>query len=67
LERRLNLKVRDSGVDGASLLLLDSAHNRAFVRAHAASLRELFPVPSERALKLLRAGADPGKGSVILL
>jgi Helix-turn-helix len=67
LERRLNLKARDSGVDGASLLLLDSAHNRAFVRAHAASLRELFPVPSERALKLLRAGVDPGKGSVILL
>lgn len=67
LERRLALKVRDGGVDGASLLLLDSRHNRDFVRAHAASLMERFPVPGARALELLRAGVDPGAGSVILL
>jgi transcriptional regulator with XRE-family HTH domain len=67
LERRLALKVRDGGVDGASLLLLDSRHNRDFVRAHAASLMERFPVPGARAIELLRAGVDPGIGSVILL
>jgi transcriptional regulator with XRE-family HTH domain len=67
LERRIALKTRDGGVDAVSLLLLDSRHNRDFVRAHRASLEQRFPVPGRRALELLRAGADPGSGSVILL
>jgi transcriptional regulator with XRE-family HTH domain len=67
LERRLALKLRDGGVDAVSLLLLDSRYNRAFVREHATALRERFPVPGNRALELLRAGVDPGAGSVILL
>jgi hypothetical protein len=67
LERRVALKARDGGVDGVSLLLLDSRNNREFVRAHRASLEQRFPVPADRAIELLRAGADPGQGSVILL
>ncbi|HET9757816.1 MAG TPA: helix-turn-helix transcriptional regulator [Candidatus Limnocylindrales bacterium] len=67
LERRLALKARDGDVDGVSLLLLDSRHNREFVRVHRRSLDERFPVPGTRALQLLRAGDDPGAGSVILL
>ncbi len=67
LERRLALKLRDGGVDAVSLLLLDSLYNRAFVRDHAMALRERFPVPGGRSLELLRAGVDPGAGSVILL
>jgi transcriptional regulator with XRE-family HTH domain len=67
LERRIALKLRDGGVDAVSLLLLDSRHNRAFVRDHARSLQERFPIPGIRALELLRAGGNPGRGSVILL
>jgi transcriptional regulator with XRE-family HTH domain len=67
LERRIALKARDGGVDGVSLVLLDSRHNREFVRLHSTSLRERFPVPGTRALELLRAGVDPGIGSVMLL
>jgi transcriptional regulator with XRE-family HTH domain len=67
LERRIALKSRDGGVDAVSLLLLDSRHNREFIRAHKASLAERFPVPGARAVELLRAGAEPGPGSVILL
>jgi transcriptional regulator with XRE-family HTH domain len=67
LERRITLKMRDGGVDAVSLLLLDSRWNRDFVRAHRASLEEHFPVPGRRALELLRVGAVPGRGSVILL
>jgi transcriptional regulator with XRE-family HTH domain len=67
LERRLALKSRDGAVDGVSLLLLDSRHNRDFVRANADALSERFPVPGPRALELLGAGIDPGRGSVILL
>jgi len=67
MERRLALKMRDGGVDAVSLLLLDSPYNRAFVREHAVPLRERFPVPGVREMELLRVGADPGGGSVILL
>lgn len=67
LERRVALKVRDGLVDAASLLLLDSRHNRELMRSHGVSLRERFPIPGVGALELLRAGVDPGGGSVILL
>lgn len=67
LERRLELKARDGEVDGASLLLIDSRHNREFVRANREALLARFPVPGTRALQAFAAGLDPGRGSVILL
>jgi transcriptional regulator with XRE-family HTH domain len=67
LERRLALKLRDGDVSSLALLLLDSRHNREFVRANADVLVDRFPVPGRRALELLRAGADPGGHAVILL
>jgi transcriptional regulator with XRE-family HTH domain len=67
LERRLALKLRDGQVSSMSLLLLDSRHNRDFVRAHGDTLAERFPIPGRRTLELLRAGVNPGGSSVILL
>lgn len=67
LERRLALKLRDGDVSHVTLLLLDSRHNRAFVRAHGDVLGETFPVPGVRALELLAAGVDPGENSIVLL
>ncbi|MBI3748646.1 MAG: helix-turn-helix transcriptional regulator [Chloroflexi bacterium] len=67
LERRLSLKRVDGDVSSLSLLLLDSRHNRDFVRAHRDILAERFPVPGRRTLELLAVGADPGGDSVILL
>jgi hypothetical protein len=67
LERRLALKLRDGDVSSMSLLLLDSRHNREFVRAHAAILLERFPIPGRRTIELLRAGVNPGGSSVIVL
>lgn len=67
LERRIALKGRDGGIAAVSLLLLDSRHNREFVRLHRASLEERFPVSGSHALQCLRTGEDPGAGSVILL
>jgi transcriptional regulator with XRE-family HTH domain len=67
LERRIALKERDGAVGGVSLLLLDSRHDREFVRLHAHALAERFPVPASEALAALRDGRDPGRGSVILL
>jgi transcriptional regulator with XRE-family HTH domain len=67
LERRLALKLRDGAVASMSLLLLDSRHNRDFVRANSDVLSERFPVPGRRTIELLRAGVNPGGNSVILL
>jgi hypothetical protein len=59
--------VRDGAVDHLALLLLDTRHNRDFVRVHRAVLVERLPVPGSRALELLRAGVDPGGSTLILL
>jgi transcriptional regulator with XRE-family HTH domain len=67
LERRLALKLRDGDVSSMSLLLLDSRHNRDFIRAHGAALRERFAIDARRTLALLAAGLDPGGNSVLLL
>ncbi len=67
LQRRLALKRRDGGVDHVVLLLSDTRHNRAFVRALGAGFLADFPVPGRLALERLRAGQDPGGSSIILL
>jgi len=67
LERRIALKQRDGEVDFVILLLLDSRHNRAFVREHADLLHARFPVAGARALELLGAGVAPGGNAVVLL
>jgi transcriptional regulator with XRE-family HTH domain len=67
LERRLALKLRDGDVSSVVLVLLDSRHNRDFVRASQEVLAERFPIHARRALELLGAGADPGGNSIILL
>jgi transcriptional regulator with XRE-family HTH domain len=67
LERRLALKLRDGDVTGMTLLLLDSRHNRAFMRAHGEVLSDAFPVPGSRAHELLAASVDPGGSAIVLL
>jgi hypothetical protein len=49
------------------LLLADTRHNRAFLRAAGDSLVADFPVPGSIALERLAAGRDPGGSSIILL
>lgn len=67
LQRRVALKLRDSGFRAVILLLLDSRHNRSLVREYRALLLEAFPVSGQRALELLGAGVDPGGSSIVLL
>jgi hypothetical protein len=67
LERRLALKLRDGDVDSMSLLLLDSRHNRDFIRAGHDAFGERFPLPGRRAMELLHAGVDPAGNAIILL
>jgi hypothetical protein len=67
LVRRLELKVRDSGVSGVFLVLPRTRHTRSFLGAAADLLVSPFPVPGARAMELLAAGVDPGGSAIIVL
>jgi transcriptional regulator with XRE-family HTH domain len=67
LEREIALKVRDSGVNRAILLLARSRHNRELLRAELPSLRQSFPLGTREVLAALRAGRDPGANGLIVL
>jgi hypothetical protein len=67
LERRLQQKRRDGGVDRLILLLADTRSNRLFARDFGPSLGHDFPVLGSLALTRLAAGLDPGGDSIILL
>jgi transcriptional regulator with XRE-family HTH domain len=66
LERRVALKMRDSGIEAVILLLADTQHNRQLMRAHR-SFVDGFPVPGSRAMELLGAGVFPGGSAVVRL
>jgi len=67
LVRRIQLKLRDSDVDGAILLLRDTRTTRIFLSASEPELRPLFPMTTRTTLNALRRGAPPpGNGIVIV-
>lgn len=67
LQRRLNAKQRDGGVDHVILLLADTRHDRAFLRSAGAGFLTGFPVDGRTALRRLAAGRDPGGNAIVLL
>jgi transcriptional regulator with XRE-family HTH domain len=67
LQRRLSAKRRDGGVDHVILLLSDTRHNRAFLRAAGPGFRADFPVDGRAALRRLATASDPGGSAIILL
>jgi transcriptional regulator with XRE-family HTH domain len=67
LTRRIQLKVRDGGVDGVLLLLREGASTRQFTRAAADILAPMFPIPSREALASLGAGRPPIGSAVVIV
>lgn len=67
LRRRLAGKRRDGGVDHVILLLADTRHNRAFLRAVGSDFREAFPIAGTTATQRLAAGRDPGGSAIVML
>ena len=67
VNRRLQAKVRDSGVDGVLLVLKDTRQARRFLESAADYLDSTFPVRGARAVRALREGRDPGGSAIILL
>jgi transcriptional regulator with XRE-family HTH domain len=67
LKRRLEAKRKDGGVDHLVLLLADTRHNRAFLRAAGDDFQATYPVPARVVLKHLAASEDPGGNGIVLL
>jgi len=67
LERRLALKQRDGGIDRLVLVMGDTAHNRAVLRAAREGLRAGFPLDTRMALAALRAGRRPRANAIIVV
>jgi transcriptional regulator with XRE-family HTH domain len=67
VDRRVMLKLRDSGFDRAVLLVPGTRTNRGVLREFSLALAANFPVPSVAALDAIAAGRDPGGNAIIVL
>jgi hypothetical protein len=67
LDRRLQLKLRDGGVDRLILLVSDTAHNREFLGHHRAALRASFPFDGRQLLPAIRAGRAPSASGILVI
>ena len=66
LQRRVELKRRDSQVDRVVLVIADTKHNRQVVREFRSVLLPTFPLGTRELLASLRAGTDPGGDGIDL-
>lgn len=67
VDRRVMLKLRDSGFDRAIILVAATRSNRLTMREFGASLQANYPIASASALRSLAAGEDPGGNSIVML
>jgi hypothetical protein len=67
VDRRVMLKLRDSGLDRAVILLPDTRTNRASLRTAAPTLAVNYPIGSRAALDALVHGRDPGGNAIIVV
>ncbi len=67
LERRLSLKLRDGAVDVVILIVADTAHNRAILRAHRDELRPMFPLDGRHVFATFADGRLPGANAIVVL
>jgi transcriptional regulator with XRE-family HTH domain len=67
LQRRLELKWRDSGKPRLVLVVAATHHNRAVLREHREALASTLPLDSRATLAALRAGKVPAENGIVLL
>lgn len=67
VERAMNLKQRDSGVDRMVLLVSATRHNRLILRTVLPILRSTFPLSTGEVLRALAEGRDPGANGLVIL
>lgn len=67
LTRRIHLKLRDSGIDRAILVLRDTRANRSAYEAARATIEPLLPLASRVVARALAEGRIPPAGGVLFL
>jgi len=67
IDRRVMLKLRDSHVDRAIILVASTRGNRTTLRELDGSMLANYPISSRRALDALVRGRDPGGNAVVVL
>lgn len=67
LDRRVMLKLRDSGLDRVVILVAATRTNRTILREVGGSVRSNYPIPSRQALDALVKGRDPGGNAIVVL
>ena len=67
LQRRLETKGRDSGVDRVVLLVARSRHNAQILRFHREALASTLPADTREIMAALRAGRAPRRNGVVVL
>jgi transcriptional regulator with XRE-family HTH domain len=67
LQRRFELKVRDSGVERAVLVVSATHHNRLVIREFRVALRSTFPGEARETLVALERGRLPDENGIIVL
>jgi transcriptional regulator with XRE-family HTH domain len=67
LQRRTELKQRDSGVPYVVLLVADTHHNRAVLREYRPALASTFPLDSRAVMGPLRAGRVPSASGIAIV
>ena len=67
VDRRVMLKLRDSELDRALIVVPDTRSNRAMLASTAPSLESNYPIPGRVALQALRDGRDPGGNAIIVV
>lgn len=67
LQRRLELKLRDSGSPRLILVVAATHHNRRVVREFRTALASTLPLDSRPVLAALREGALPRDNGLVLL
>ena len=65
--RRIELKVRDAGLEHVIVLIADTPANRAAIRAAIGVLADRFPISARRALTALGHGEHPRGSALIFL
>ena len=67
LQRRCELKWRDSRLSLIVLVVARTRHNRAVLREHRGALASTFPLDSGAILAALRAGEAPDANGIVLI
>jgi hypothetical protein len=67
LDRRVMLKLRDTGLDRVVILVAATRTNRTILREISDSVRSNYPIPSRQALDALVNGRDPGGNAIVVL